>query len=100
LICPRCACDLTLVRRAEGQTRQLTVRALHAWARGDREKAMSLARSALGLAHNPLARSVLKSLERENLRVAHDAKDREMSVGIRSEAAITVLANQRDEPAR
>jgi hypothetical protein len=61
-ICPRCGCDLTLVRRAEGQARQLTVRALHAWARGDCEEARTLAHAALEIEHNALARAVLQSL--------------------------------------
>jgi hypothetical protein len=61
-ICPRCGCDLTLVRRAELQAQRLVVRALHAWARGDRDAARTFARSALALEHSRLARSVLQSL--------------------------------------
>lgn len=61
-ICPRCGCDLALVRRAEAQARKLTVRAVHAWARGAHEEAMTLARAALEMEHNRLARGVLQSL--------------------------------------
>jgi hypothetical protein len=60
--CPRCGCDLALVRRAEAQARQRLVRALHAWAQGDERQARALARAALRLAHSPLAARVLQVL--------------------------------------
>ena len=60
--CLRCGCDLALVRRAEVQARQFTVRAVHAWARGDHPQARAWARAALVLDHSRLANSVLQSL--------------------------------------
>lgn len=60
--CPRCGCDLTLVRRAEAQARQLLIRALRAWAQGDQRNARALARAALILEHSPLAARVLQTL--------------------------------------
>ena len=60
--CLRCGCDLTLVRRAEVQARQLTVRAVHAWARGDHPQAVACARAALKLEHSRLVQGVLQSL--------------------------------------
>lgn len=60
--CPRCGCDLGLVRRAEAQARQRLVRAVHAWAQGDREQARVLAQASLRLAHSPLAARVLQVL--------------------------------------
>ena len=33
--CPRCGCDLSLVRRAEAQAQRLLARSVLAWARGD-----------------------------------------------------------------
>jgi ribosomal protein S20 len=70
-VCPRCGCDLTLVRRAEAQARQATVRALHAWAQGDREAARTLVHAALRIERSALARAVLQSLgaPRESSRV-------------------------------
>jgi len=58
--CPRCGCDLTLVRRAEVQARQLVVRAVHAWVQGDHERARVLARSALVIDNSPLGLAVLQ----------------------------------------
>lgn len=60
--CPRCGCDLTLVRRTEAQARQLLVRALHAWERGDQREARALARAALMLEHSRLAAVVLQAV--------------------------------------
>lgn len=60
--CPRCGCDLALVRRAEAQARQLLGRALRAWALGDQRKATALARAALMLEHSALAAGVLRAL--------------------------------------
>jgi hypothetical protein len=60
--CPRCGCDLTLVRRAEAQARQLLLRALRAWAHGDQREAGALARAALMLEHSRLAAGVLHAL--------------------------------------
>jgi hypothetical protein len=61
-VCSRCGCDLTLVRRAEKQARQLTVRAVQAWGQGDGEQALALAHAALQLQRNPLANVVMQSL--------------------------------------
>jgi hypothetical protein len=61
-ICPRCGCDLTLVRRAEAQARLLVGRAVQAWLHGDPDRARRLAHSALALDNTPLARSVLQGL--------------------------------------
>ncbi|MDP1646615.1 MAG: hypothetical protein Q8M01_00215 [Rubrivivax sp.] len=60
--CPRCGCDLELVRRAEAQARQRLVHALHAWALGDAHQARALAQASLRLAHSPLAACVLQVL--------------------------------------
>lgn len=60
--CPRCGCDLTLVRRAEVQARQLIVRAVHAWARGKHEEARGCARAASVLHNSWLATGVLRGL--------------------------------------
>ena len=66
-ICPRCSCDLTLVRRAEAQAQAWVARALQAWARGDLPQARACARSALLLQHHPLATVVLQSLDPQRL---------------------------------
>ena len=47
--CPRCGCDLTLVRRAEAQARQLIRRALRAWAQGNHPEARACAAASLAL---------------------------------------------------
>ncbi len=60
--CPRCGCDLSLVRRAELQSRQLFDRALHAWAAGDALSARALVQTSLLLKHEPLAAAVLRAL--------------------------------------
>ena len=60
--CPRCGCDLTLVRRAEAQSRRRLVLAVQAWARGDPLAARENARAALALAHQPLAQALLQRL--------------------------------------
>lgn len=60
--CPRCGCDLALVRRVEARAGQLNARAVQAWARGDRERARECASAALALERSALARSVLKCL--------------------------------------
>jgi len=60
--CPRCGCDLILVRRAEAQAARLVVRALQAWAGDDRQGALKCARAALALEHSPLALGVLRCL--------------------------------------
>jgi len=60
--CPRCGCDLGLVRRAEAQARQRLVRALRALAQGDAHQARALAQASLRLAHSPLAARVLQFL--------------------------------------
>jgi len=60
--CPRCGCDLTLVRRAEAQARRLLERAVRAWADGDLREADTLARAALALEHSRLAEGVLNAV--------------------------------------
>lgn len=60
--CPRCGCDLALVRRAEGQARQLLARALGAWAAGDVRQARALLCACLRLKNDPLAAAVLQAL--------------------------------------
>ena len=61
LACPRCGCDLTLVRRAEAQARRWLVLAVQAWARGDPLAAQEFARAALALEHQPLAKALLQT---------------------------------------
>ena len=63
-VCPRCGCDLTLVRRSETQAQQLVRRALHAWAEGNCQEAMSCARASLALQNGGLAQALLTLLER------------------------------------
>lgn len=60
--CPRCGCDLKLVRRAEAQAQQRLVRALRALAQGDAHQARALARASLSLLHSPLAARVVQFL--------------------------------------
>ena len=61
-ICPRCSCDLTLVRRVEAQAQSWVARALQAWARGDLPQARACASAALLLQQHPLAKVVLQSI--------------------------------------
>ena len=61
-VCPRCGCDLGLVRRAEAQARQRLVSALRALAQGDAHQARALVQASLRLAHSPLAARVLQFL--------------------------------------
>jgi hypothetical protein len=61
-VCPRCGCDLTLVRRAEAQARHLVCRALDARAAGDRGAAAEYAAASCALVHGTLAQAVLKSV--------------------------------------
>ncbi|MFN0318006.1 MAG: hypothetical protein ACKVQA_23510 [Burkholderiales bacterium] len=58
-VCPRCGCDLTLVRRTEIQAGQLLHRALYAWAKGDRHLAQESAGASLALARGTLGQAVL-----------------------------------------
>jgi hypothetical protein len=60
--CPRCGCDLTLVRRAEAQARQLIRHALRAWAQGDHSQARACAAASLALERGHLAQAVLNSV--------------------------------------
>lgn len=60
--CPRCGCDLSLVRRAETQAQQLLARSVRAWARGDQVEAAALARAARALDDTRLAAAVLRGL--------------------------------------
>ena len=62
-ICPRCSCDLSLVRRAEAQAQRWIACALQAWARGDPAQARACASAALLLQQDPLAKAVLQSLQ-------------------------------------
>jgi predicted amidophosphoribosyltransferase len=62
-VCPRCGCDLTLVRRAEAQARRFVLRAVQAYALGEVRQARGFAREALKLEHSPLARALLRGLE-------------------------------------
>ncbi len=57
-VCTRCGCDLTLVRRAEAQARQLVCRTLTAWAEGNPSEAAAFAAAALALEHGALGRAV------------------------------------------
>ena len=61
-VCPRCGCNLALVRRAEIQSRQLFSRALHAWAAGEEHLALTLVQASLVLKHDPLAAAVGQAL--------------------------------------
>ncbi len=63
-MCPRCGCDLTLVRLAETRARQCLVRAVHAYARGNFEEARASAHAALELERSPLAAGLLRCLRR------------------------------------
>ena len=56
--CPRCGCELGLVRRAEAQAQQRLAQALQAWAQGDAQQARAQVQAALRLVHSPLARRV------------------------------------------
>lgn len=62
-LCPRCGCDLTLVRRADSQSRRLFGQALQAWADGDKQQAQDLVQAGLQLKHEPLAAAVLQALK-------------------------------------
>ena len=66
-ICPRCSCDLGLVRRAEAQAQQWLARALQAWAQGDLAQARACASTALLLERQPLANVVLQCLEPQKI---------------------------------
>ncbi len=57
--CPRCGCDLALVRRCEQQAGLHLRRAVQAWAQGDRAQVQASARAALALDPSPLARTLL-----------------------------------------
>lgn len=58
--CPRCGCDLSLVRRAETQALALARQALRAWAADDPRTALAAAARSLSLQHNPLASAVMR----------------------------------------
>ena len=73
-ICPRCSCDLSLVRRAEVQAQQWIARALRAWARGDLAQARACASAALLLEPHPLAKAVLQCLEPQQIGPAPGAR--------------------------
>jgi len=60
--CPRCGCDLWLVRRAESEASRRVARAVHAWARGDHEAAVASASAALMFERSELAQAVLQSI--------------------------------------
>ena len=60
-VCPRCACDLTLVRLAEAQSRRFVVSAVRAWVSGDLPAARASALAASRLAPNPIAQAILRA---------------------------------------
>jgi ferredoxin len=60
--CPRCGCDLALVRRAEAQAQQRLALALHAYARGDLPQARLLAQAAQTLSRSLLTVQLLRLL--------------------------------------
>ena len=62
--CPRCGCDLSLVRRAEAQAQRLLARSVLAWARGDRAAATARARAAQALQNSRFAAALLRGLGR------------------------------------
>lgn len=62
LNCPRCGCDLALVREVERQAQAALGRALRAWAGDDVPAALAQARQALSLQDGPLARAVARCL--------------------------------------
>ena len=62
-LCPRCGCDLSLVRRANNASKRLFNLALRAWAAGDVRQAQHLAQAGLQLKHEPLAAAVLQALK-------------------------------------
>ncbi len=60
--CPRCGCDLSLVRKVEARAQQLLARSIRAWSRGDKVEAAALARAAAALEATPLAAALLRVL--------------------------------------
>ena len=60
-VCPRCGCDLTLVRLAEAQARRFVVQAVQAWVSGDLPAAQANALAATRLAHHPVAQAILRA---------------------------------------
>ncbi len=65
--CPRCGCDLALVRRAEAQARQFIHRALRAWAEGNHPEARACAAASLALEQGLLGQAVLRSVSSRRL---------------------------------
>jgi hypothetical protein len=59
--CPRCGCDLTLVRRAETQAQRLILRAVRASLEGNRQEARACAAASLALENSRLGQVVLKN---------------------------------------
>ncbi len=60
--CPRCGCDLALVRCTEAQAQQRLARALRAYAQGDVPQARALAQASQTLSRSALAAQVLRVL--------------------------------------
>jgi hypothetical protein len=60
--CPRCGCDLALVRQVEREAQAALGRALRAWAGDDVPAALAQARKALSLQDGLLARAVARCL--------------------------------------
>ena len=60
-VCPRCGCDLTLVRRAETQAQRLILRAVRASLEGNRKEARACAAASLALENSHLGQVVLKN---------------------------------------
>lgn len=85
-ICPRCGCDLTLVRQAQAHAQQLVARALYAWALGNGEQAKALARNARDIEHSPLTWAVLQTIDRP-LEWAAPDPDAQLGVVVSSQSA-------------
>ena len=59
-VCPRCGCDLSLVRRAEAEARRLICSALDACAAGDRGAAAKHAAASCALVRSAVARAIVR----------------------------------------
>ena len=65
-LCPRCACDLRLVQRAQCQAEQHVALAGCAWAAGDAALAQTELDAALDLHRSPLALALQRVLRAES----------------------------------
>jgi hypothetical protein len=77
--CPRCQCDLALVRQVERQAQAALGRALRAWAGDDVPTALAQARQALSLQDGPLARAVARCLAAKADTASPRAQDNDSS---------------------